>query len=129
VVAVDKPERHPEFGCDRIELLGQFRYVDGIVGADELGAQEEGLASGVVELLMFGDVAVPRNRNELTACTMPGRCGQLSVRVKFWVTMSPGLRGWGVQSALCGGHDRIFFISGSTSGSATTVAAMRRSKY
>src|SRR5918999_2258105 len=26
------------------------------------------------------------NRNELTACTMPGRSGQLSVRVKGWDT-------------------------------------------
>ena len=36
-------------------------------------------------------------RNELTAWTMPGRCGQLSVRVKFWVMMSPrdGPASWG----------------------------------
>src|ERR671933_2584820 len=27
-----------------------------------------------------------RNRNEVTACTMPGRSGQLSVRVKGWDT-------------------------------------------
>ena len=59
----------------------------------ERGAKEERAVRRVVELLVFGDVAVVVERNALTARTMPGRWPQLSVRVKFSVIESPGTGG------------------------------------
>ncbi len=104
-------ESHPEFGCDGRELFGQRVDVDGVVRADERRAQEELLAGDVVELLVFGDVVMAGEQERADGMHDAG------------ALLAAQRQGEGL------GHDRIFFISGSTSGSATTVAETRRSKY
>jgi len=53
----EQGEGHPELARDRAELLGQ-PLLGGIVADPEGGAQEQPVAHGVVELLVFDDVPV-----------------------------------------------------------------------
>ena len=101
----------PNSAATEENLFGQSVDVDGVVRADEGRAQEELLVGDAVELLVFGDVVMAGEQERADGMNDAGA-------LRAAQRQGEGL-----------GHDRILFISGSTRGSATTVAETRRSKY